>query len=150
MIIPSNSDVNTICLYCRCYWHQMVLPLVKSGQLYYHLKLRVTFFTVQDIFLAGWAGLQLKKVEYGSSSKLFADLTQSLWIVIRSQESTSEYTKTRFGHNYNIVNIKYPWQSRTTCWVDFFKGRNSIFRLEALPQSRIHSTDFQQFAISCY
>ena len=43
MLSPSYSDVNNICIYCRCYWHPMVLPLVKSGQLYYHLKLMVTF-----------------------------------------------------------------------------------------------------------
>ena len=46
MSIPSNSDVDTICIYYRCYWQLMVLPLVKSGQLYYRLKLMLTFFTV--------------------------------------------------------------------------------------------------------
>ena len=42
------SYVNTICLHIRCYWHLMVTPLVKSGQLYYHLKLMLTFFTVWE------------------------------------------------------------------------------------------------------
>jgi len=51
MLIPSESDVNN-----RCYWHQIVLPLVKSVQLYYHLKMMV-------IFLQCWASFEALRVE---------------------------------------------------------------------------------------
>ena len=52
MLIPSISDGDTSYMYCRGYWHLMVLPLVKSGQLFYHLKLLVTLFTVHVMLTA--------------------------------------------------------------------------------------------------